>query len=111
MTVPDSFSNACAPASKGLLFSRMVIEKATQTVFTPLEDTTAVLLNVKTLAYYKLNHTGAVIWQEVEKWQVLAFDDLLRAVCETLSVSEDEARPYLHQFVASLEGLNFIQTS
>jgi hypothetical protein len=42
----------------------MVIEKASQTVFTPLADSTAVLLNLNTLLYFKLNRTGAAVWKQ-----------------------------------------------
>jgi hypothetical protein len=92
-----------------LIFSAMIIEKSASTVFTPLEDSNAVLLNLDTLAYYKLNTTGAAIWEQIEKWKVLALDDLLRVVSQRFEVSQDEARRHLRAFLYNLEDLKMVR--
>ena len=87
----------------------MLIEKSTPTVFTPLEDSTAVLLNLESRAYYNLNRTGAFVWQQIEKWQVLTLDDLIRAAREQFQVGDDEVRRHLKSFLERLEQLKLIQ--
>ena len=87
----------------------MLIEKSAPTVFTPLEDSTAVLLNLGSRAYYDLNRTGAFVWRQIEKWQVLTLDDLVRAAREQFEVTEDEARQQLKTFLERLEQLKLIQ--
>ncbi|MEW6209971.1 MAG: PqqD family protein [Acidobacteriota bacterium] len=86
----------------------MLIEKSAPTVFTRLEDSTAVLLNLGSRAYYDLNRTGAFVWQQIEKWQVLTLDDLIRAAQEQFEVSEDEARRHLKSFLERLEQLKLV---
>ena len=86
----------------------MLIEKSAPTVFTPLEDLTAVLLNLESRAYYDLNRTGAFVWQQIEKWQVLTLDDLVGAARERFQVTEDEARRHLRSFLERLERLKLI---
>lgn len=87
----------------------MVIEKASQTVFTPLADATAVLLNLNTLLYFKLNRTGAAVWKQIEEWQILTLEDLVRSTCERFEVGESEARDYIRQFVGRLEEFQMIR--
>lgn len=87
----------------------MQIEKASPTVFTPLEDETAVLLNLDTLFYYSLNRTGAAIWQQIETAQVATDDDLIRAVCERYDVDEETARQTINEFLEKLEHFKIIR--
>jgi hypothetical protein len=87
----------------------MVIEKASQTVFTPLADSSAVLLNLNTLLYFKLNRTGAAVWKQIEEWQILTLEDLVKSVCERFEVGEAEAREFIRQFVGRLEEFQMIR--
>lgn len=87
----------------------MVIEKASQTVYTPLADSTAVLLNLNTLLYFKLNRTGAAVWKQIEEWQILTLEDLVKSVCERFETGEDEARDLIRQFVERLEEFQMIR--
>jgi hypothetical protein len=80
----------------------MRIEKTSQTVFTPLADGTGVLLNVDTLAYYSLNHVGAVLWQQIEGAGALVLDELVRNTCERFVVDEQTARREVKSFVELL---------
>lgn len=89
----------------------MVIEKASQTVFTPLADSTAVLLNLNTLLYFKLNRTGAAVWKQIEEWQILTLEDLVRIVCERFDVGEQEARQFIREFVRRLEEFQMIRVA
>jgi len=87
----------------------MVIEKASQTVFTPLADSTAVLLNLNTLLYFKLNRTGAAVWKQIEEWQILTLEDLVKSICERFDIGEAEARDYTRQFLTRLEEFQMIR--
>jgi hypothetical protein len=88
----------------------MRIEKASQTVFTPLADGTGVLLNLDTLFYYSLNRTGLVLWQRIEDG-VVTLDELLRITGERFEVSEDAARPPVIKFIEQLEVFKMIHIS
>lgn len=87
----------------------MRIEKASPTVFTPLEDETAVLLNLNTLFYYSLNRTGAALWQQIETAQAITDDDLTSAVCERFDVDEAIARQTVQAFLEKLEQFKIIR--
>jgi hypothetical protein len=89
----------------------MQIEKASPTVFTPLDDGTGVLLNLNTLFYYSLNRTGAVLWQQIEERRSTTLDDLLRDTRERFEVSEDALRPLVIKFIEQLESFKMIRIS
>jgi hypothetical protein len=87
----------------------MRIEKSAQTVFTALEDGTAVLLNLNTLFYYSLNRTGASLWQQIENTDAVTGDDLARAVCERFDVDEGTAWQSIGEFLERLEEFKMIR--
>ncbi|HXG94413.1 MAG TPA: PqqD family protein [Blastocatellia bacterium] len=87
----------------------MNIEKSSPTVFTPLEDGTAVLLNLNTLFYYSLNRTGAVLWQQIENGKAVTMDNLIRAVCERFDVDEASARRSIGEFLERLQQFKMIR--
>jgi hypothetical protein len=89
----------------------MQIEKASATVFTPLDDGTGVLLNLNTLFYYSLNRTGAVLWQQIEERRTVTLDDLLRDTRERFEVSEDALRPLVIKFIEQLESFKMVRVS
>jgi hypothetical protein len=89
----------------------MQIEKASPTVFTPLDDGTGVLLNLNTLFYYSINRTGAVLWQQIEERRSTTLDDLLRDTRERFEVSEDALRPLVIKFIEQLESFKMIRIS
>ena len=81
----------------------MRIEKTSSTVFTPLDDGRAVLLNLDTLFYYRLNRTGAALWQQIEESKTIMLDDLVRGTCERYDVDEEGARRSVSSFIERLE--------
>lgn len=87
----------------------MIIEKSSATVFTPLEDETAVLLNLDTRYYYNLNRTGAAIWQEIERNARTTLDDLVFVVCRKFDVDEHIARRETGAFLERLEQLKMVR--
>jgi hypothetical protein len=89
----------------------MRIEKSSQTVFTPLADGTGVLLNLETLFYYNLNHTGSLLWQQIEAGNALTLDDLLGPTCERFDVDEASARQLINAFIQQLEQFKLIRVS
>jgi PqqD family protein of HPr-rel-A system len=93
----------------GIIFTLMRVEKSSQTVFTPLEDGTAVLLNLNTLFYYGLNRTGAALWQQIEESGGLTLDELARAVCERFDIEDQAARQAIHDFLDQLEQYKLVQ--
>jgi len=80
----------------------MPVEKSPQTIFTPLDDGTGVLLNLETRLYYSLNRTGVAIWQEIGRGITPTVDDLVVAVCKRFSIDEDGARQATVDFVSQL---------
>ena len=87
----------------------MLITKSAPTVFTPLEDGTGVLLNLDTLNYYSLNHTGILLWKLLEEVKSVALEDLILLTCERFEVSEDDARLALLAFVDDLERYDIVR--
>ncbi|HEX5731845.1 MAG TPA: PqqD family protein [Blastocatellia bacterium] len=81
----------------------MRIEKTSSTVFTPLDDGRAVLLNLDTLFYYRLNRTGAALWQQIEESKTIMLEDLVRGACERYDVDEEGARQSVSSFIERLE--------
>src|SRR5215831_15007228 len=90
-------------------FYTMIVEKSPQTVFTPLEDGSGVLLNLQTLFYYNLNRTGAVLWQEIERSGQPTLNSLIEAVCKRFDVSEDGARQEILAFVERLKEFKMVR--
>ena len=72
-------------------------------MFTPLDDGRAVLLNLETLFYYRLNRTGAILWQQIEESKSIMLEDLVRGTCERFDVDEEGARRSVSSFVERLE--------
>lgn len=89
----------------------MRIEKGSKTVFTPLEDGTAVLLNLDTRAYYNLNRTGAAVWKQIEDAGAVTLDDLLQSTCDRFEVDEESARETLGRFIEVLERYRMVRVS
>ena len=87
----------------------MIIEKSSSTVFTPLEDETAVLLNLETRYYYNLNRTGAAIWQQIEKNAQTTLDDIVRAICQQFEVDEQTAREEANTFLERLKQFKIVR--
>lgn len=87
----------------------MIIEKSSSTVFTPLEDETAVLLNLETRYYYNLNRTGAAIWQQIEKNAQTTLDDIVRAICQQFEVDEHTAREEANTFLERLKQFKMVR--
>jgi hypothetical protein len=87
----------------------MRIERTAQTVFTPLADGTAVLLNLETLAYYRLNRTGAALWQEIDSGTADTFDDLVYQACEIYEVAPEQADAPLREFVTRLAEFKMVR--
>ena len=87
----------------------MRIERNSQTVFTPLADGTAVLLNLDTLNYYKLNATAATLWQEIDSGAALTLDDLVRHACEKYDVDDQRAHESLGEFLTRLADLKMVR--
>ncbi|HET9531094.1 MAG TPA: PqqD family protein [Blastocatellia bacterium] len=87
----------------------MIIEKSSATVFTPLEDETAVLLNLETRYYYNLNRTGSLIWQQIESTTRTTLDDLVLAICQQFDVDEETARREAVSFLKRLEHFKMVR--
>jgi len=87
----------------------MILEKSSQTVFTPLEDGSGVLLNLQTLFYYNLNKTGAALWQEIERADQPSLNSLVEAVCNRFDVTEEGARREILDFVERLKEFKMIR--
>jgi len=102
-------NTACAGAVDKLIFVLMRIHKLPSTVFTPLEDGTAVLLNLQTLAYYSLNKTAASIWRLIEEKNGLTLDDVVSSICARFEVAEDAARIDLRAFVEHLARFQMVK--
>ena len=60
----------------------------------------AVLLHMHTKRYYRLNDTGASIWQGIE--QGLSRDEIVARLCDEFSVEPDEAGVELDRIVRDL---------
>lgn len=87
----------------------MRIEKAAQTVFTPLADETGVLLNLDTLMYYRLNRTATGLWREIESGTAHSLDDLVYYACDQYEVDDLRARQFLREFVARLAEFKMVR--
>ena len=90
-------------------FKTMVVEKSPQTVFTPLDDGTGVLLNVETLFYYGLNQTAVALWHEIERSNPPTLDALVQVTCQRFDVDEDAARPEIVAFVRRLQEFKMVR--
>ncbi len=87
----------------------MEIERSSQTVFTPLEGGTGVLLNLDTLLYYSLNRTGSHLWRHIEASERVTIDELVRVTCNEFDVDEKGARQALAPFVERLRELKMVR--
>ena len=87
----------------------MRIEKTAQTVFTPLADGTGVLLNLDTLAYYRLNATACALWQEIDGGAASTLDDLVFHTCEVYEVDLERADAALREYVSRLAEFKMIR--
>lgn len=87
----------------------MRVEKLSQTVFTPLEDGTGVLLNLETLCYYNLNRTGVTVWREIDAKSGSSLDDIAASICERFDVAQDAARIDARAFVEHLARFKMVR--
>jgi len=87
----------------------MNIRKAAPTVFTPLEDGTAVLLNLKTLFYFNLNRTGAALWKQIQDQDLVDDAELVRGACQRFEVGEEQAYSDVQQFIQKLREYQIIE--
>lgn len=87
----------------------MRLAKAAQTVFTPLADSTGVLLNVDTLVYYSLNRTAVALWQQIDSGASRSLEDLVQHTCSNFEVDEVRARHLLSEFVGRLAEYGMIR--
>jgi hypothetical protein len=89
----------------------MIVEKSPQTVFTPLEDGSGVLLNLETRFYYNLNRTGVALWQEIERSNSSTLNGLIDAICKRFDVPEDGARRDIIGFIERLKEFNMVRVT
>jgi hypothetical protein len=89
----------------------MTIRKACPTVFTSLDDGTAVLLNLTTFVYYSLNRTGAAVWQEIEQKKSVELTDLVQLVHQRFDVDEAAASTHLTAFLEKLTEFGVVETA
>jgi len=87
----------------------MRAEKLSQTVFTPLEDGTGVLLNLGTLCYYNLNKTGAAVWRDIEARPGVSLDEIVASICEKFDVAADAAQIDARAFIEHLARFKMIR--
>ena len=92
-----------------ILFYRMHIEKSPSAVFTPLPDGTGVLLNIDTLVYYKLNRTGACVWQRLEEGTPVTLDTLVLKTCERFDVDQQTAHATVSEFLNNLRDSSLVR--
>lgn len=89
----------------------MLVEKSAETVFTPLENGTGVLLNLETLFYYSLNTTGVALWQEIERAPNPSLDILTEMICKRFEIDDESARRETIAFINRLAELKLIRVS
>jgi hypothetical protein len=87
----------------------MRVAKLSQTVFTPLEDGTGVLLNLETLRYYNLNRTGAAAWREIEAETSASLDKIVASICVRFDVAEEAARIDARAFIEHLARFKMVR--
>jgi hypothetical protein len=87
----------------------MRVQKSRSTVFTPLDDGTAVLLSLDTLLYYSLNQTAAAVWRQLEGNNWVTLDELVAATCDSFEVDEETASQYLGPFLNRLRDLSLVE--
>jgi len=87
----------------------MNIRKASPTVFTPLEDGSAVLLNLQTLFYYNLNRSAAVLWKQIETQDSLDDSELVRGACQRFDFDEARAHSDVQDFLQKLREYRFVE--
>jgi hypothetical protein len=88
----------------------MIIRKACPTVFTNLDDGTAVLLNLTTLLYYNLNRTAAVIWREIEHKKSVDLAELVQLLSARYDVEDRVASNHLVSFLGKLAEYGVVET-
>ena len=69
----------------------------------------AVLLNLATKAYFRLNATATAVWEGVERGMDRAA--LLDELCASFEVERDAASPELDRILTDLEARSLIQPS
>jgi hypothetical protein len=67
----------------------------------------AVLLHAGTKEYFKLNETGQVIWQELEKGSDI--DDIVVRLSSEYDVASDDARTAVNEIVDQLHAAGLIE--
>jgi coenzyme PQQ synthesis protein D (PqqD) len=85
------------------------IEKASQVVYTPLEDGRAVLLNLDTLIYFSLNRTGATLWELISETGEIDEAQLVQSLCNRFEVETETAQREVSAFLDQLRQLKFVR--
>lgn len=70
-------------------------------------DDGSVVLDLRTKRYYSLNETAALVWSMLEGDHRM--EDILRRLCETYAVSDEEARRSLDTLLAELEAQELVR--
>ncbi|HLG16580.1 MAG TPA: PqqD family protein [Blastocatellia bacterium] len=81
----------------------MRIKKSSPTVFTLLTDGSAVLLNLDSLVYFKLNRSAAILWQRIEGGDPPSLDDLVACAVDRFDVDAALAVQVIGTFVGRLQ--------
>jgi hypothetical protein len=76
-------------------------------VFTPLEDSEAVLLHLDTKRYYTLNETGRRIWELTAEGR--SATEIARALAGEYEVEVDDALQYTETLLQELTGEHLLQ--
>jgi len=90
-------------------FRNVKIEKASQVVFTPLDDGRAVLLNLDTLTYFSLNRTGATLWELIGGADGVEEKALVQTICDRFEVEIETAQREVSAFLEQLRQLKFVR--
>ena len=70
-------------------------------VFTSLDASQAALLHLDTKRYYSVNETGALIWRMLESEP--SPEAIAAEISSEYDLGEDEALPYVLEFLGELE--------
>lgn len=65
------------------------------------------LLNLKTSQYFKLNSSGALVWECLEMES--SVEQMLDRMCEVFEVSREECRPDIVHLLSALEEAGLVE--
>ncbi|WP_372720125.1 PqqD family protein [Novipirellula sp.] len=80
-----------------------------ETLFTQLDDGEAVLLHLKTHAYYGLNETAARIWQLISNG--LSLGEVCQQIQSEFDVGDEELLQYVVAFAEELSTAKLVELS